>query len=297
MKAWSAFITLSLVWGAFFFGIALAIESFTPYGMVATRYLTSGLIALALSRALGEEWPRRRDLPHIMLQGFLLLTAASALVAWAERYVSSGVAAVLCSTTPLFYAVLGREKLGRGSWAGLVLGLGGVAIVVLSRSGGQRLDWLGIAGILLAVFLWAYGTLHGRRHVRGRGVLGQVGVQMLTGGILGLALVPFTGGFLHAPFTWRAGLALVILVVLVDLTGFSAFIYISRAWPPTRMSAYVYINPVVGVLLGCWILKEHFTLAMGLGTAVIFAGVALLQTQKLEPERTRAATAPAAGVG
>jgi len=291
MKAWIAFVTVSLVWGAFFFGIALAIESFTPYGMVATRYLASGLIALALSRALGEEWPRRRDLPHIMFQGFLLLTAASALVAWAERYVSSGVAAVLCSTTPLFYAVLGREKLGPSSWAGLVLGLGGVAIVVLSRGHSQHLDLLGIAGIMLAVFLWAYGTLHGRKHVQGRGVLGQVGVQMLTGGILGLILVPFTGGFLHAPFTWRAGLALVILVVLVDLTGFSAFIYISRAWPPTRMSAYVYVNPLVGVVLGCWVLKERFTLAMAVGMVVILAGVALLQMTKADEGKALAGPA------
>jgi drug/metabolite transporter (DMT)-like permease len=277
MKAWVAFLTVALVWGSYFFAIALAIESFTPFGLVATRYLAGGALALLLSRAMGEERPRRADLPHLMLQGFLLLTAASALVSWAEGRLSSGTAAVLCSTTPLFYALMGRERLDRRVWAGLLLGLCGVALLIFAGSGSQTLSFLGGAAVMLAVFLWAYGTLHGRRHVRGRGLFGQVGVQMITGGILGLAAIPFTGGLLHAPLSWRAGLAAAYMAVLVDLAGFSAFVYISKVWPPTKMSAYVYINPVVAVLLGCLVLGEPFTGRTALGMAVVLAGVALLQ--------------------
>ena len=289
MKAWIAFITVSLLWGLYFFGIALGIESFNPFGLVAARYLGGGAIAMALSAAAREEPLPGRDLPHLMLQGFLLLTAAGFLVSWAERTVSSGAAAVLCSTTPLFYAVMGRERLGRQAWTGLVTGLGGVALLLLSRSGSQHLDLPGVAAILLAVFLWAYGTLHGRRHVRSQALFRNSGVQMLTGGALALAMVPWTGGFLHSPLTWRAGIGLGILVLLVDLTGFSAFIYLSRAWPPTRMSTYVYINPLVSVGLGCWLLGERFTWVMGLGMAVIFLGVALLQVRRDKPEAEAAA--------
>lgn len=285
MKAWIAFVTVSLLWGLYFFGVALGIEAFHPFGLVAARYLAGGALAMALAAAAGEPRVPLRDLPHLMLQGFLLLTAAGALVAWGERSVSSGVAAVLCSTTPLCYAVMGRERLDARTWAGLLTGLGGVAVLILSRSGSQRLDPRGTAAILLAVFLWAFGTLHGRRHVRSQAFFGNSGVQMLTGGALGLALVPWTGGFLHAPVTWRAGAGLAVLVLLVDLIGYSAFVYLSRAWPPTRMSAYVYINPLVSVLLGCWALGETFTGVMGLGMAVIFVGVALLQM----PGRSRAA--------
>lgn len=284
MKAWIAFITVSLLWGLYFFGIALGIESFNPFGLVAARYLGGGAIAMALSAATREERLPARDLPHLMLQGFLLLTAAGFLVSWAERTVSSGAAAVLCSTTPLFYAVMGRERLGRQAWTGLVTGLGGVALLLLSRSGSQHLDLPGVAAILLAVFLWAYGTLHGRRHVKSQALFRNSGVQMLTGGALALAMVPWTGGFLHGPLTWRAGIGLGILILLVDLTGFSAFIYLSRAWPPTRMSTYVYINPLVSVGLGCWLLGERFTWVMGLGMAVIFLGVALLQVRRDRPE-------------
>ena len=177
MKAWVAFLTVALVWGSYFFAIALAIESFTPFGLVATRYLAGGILALALSRALGEAWPRHADLPHLMLQGFLLLTAASALLSWAEGRISSGTTAALCSTTPLFYAVLGREHLDRRVWTGLLMGLGGVALLIFSRSGSQTLSLVGGAAAMLAVFLWAFGTLRGRRHVRGPGCSARWGCR------------------------------------------------------------------------------------------------------------------------
>jgi drug/metabolite transporter (DMT)-like permease len=280
VKAWFAYLIVAIVWGSTYFAIALGIESFNTFGMVATRYLAGGLLALFLSRVSGESWPLRQDLPHLMLQGFLLLTLSNALVTWAEGTVSSGVTAVLCSTTPIFYAVLGREQLGLRSWLGLFLGLGGVAILILARSGAQTLHLPGTAAILLAVLLWAYGTLHGRRYVRGHGLLGQVGVQMLTGGTLALVLIPFTGGFLHASLTWKAGLAVGYLAIFGSLVAYSAFIYLAKAWPPTKMSTYVYINPVVAVLLGCFFIGEPFNLTMALGMAVILAGVALLQTTK-----------------
>lgn len=278
MLAWFAYVIVAVVWGSTYFGIALGITAFHTFGLVASRYLAGGLLALVLSRLRGEAWPLRRDLPHLMLQGCLLLAASNALITWAEGSVSSGVTAVLCSTTPLAYALLGRERLGLRAWAGLLLGLAGVALLVLSRGGAQTLSLRGLGAILLAVFLWAYGTLHGRKHVQGQGLLGQVGVQMLTGGTVALILVPFTGGFLHSEFTWKAGAAVIYLAVFGSLIAYSAFIYLAKAWAPTKMSTYVYINPIVAVLLGWFFLREPLSLPMVLGMAVILGGVALLQT-------------------
>src|SRR5512133_3316155 len=119
VKAWFAYLIVALVWGSTYFAIALGIGSFQTFGMVASRCLAGGLLALLLSRLKGEAWPLRRDLPHLMLQGVLLLTLSNALVTWAEGSVSSGATAVLCSTTPLCYAVLGRERLGMRAWLGL----------------------------------------------------------------------------------------------------------------------------------------------------------------------------------
>jgi len=284
VKAWIAYAICALVWGSTYFGIALGIESFTPFGMVATRYLSAGALALVLGRLTREPWPLRRDVPHLMLQGVLLLGISNALVTWAERFVPSGLTAVLCSTTPFFYALLGREGLGARTWLGLAVGFAGVALLTWKPGEGLALSGLGLGGLLAAVFLWAYGTLHGRRHVQGRGLLGQVGVQMLAGGTFGLLLTPFTGGFLHGPLTAKAGLAVGYLALFGSLIAYSAFGYLARVWSPTKMSTYAFLNPVVAVALGSAFLAEPFGLREAVGMLVILAGVALVQFPSKTPK-------------
>ena len=276
MKAWIAYAICALVWGSTYFGIALGIAAFTPFGMVATRFIIAAGVAFGLSRALGEELPLRRDLPHLALVGVLLLGVSNALITWAEARVPSGVTAILCSMTPLLYGLLGGEPLGLRRWSGLALGLLGVAILARPEPGAP-FQFLGIVAILLATLLWALGTLHGKRHLQGHGLLGQVAVQMAAGGLLALALAPFTGGILHAPLTLRAALAVGYLTVFGSVVAFSAFAYLAKAWSPTRMGTYAYLNPLVAVLLGSAFLGEPFGPRIVLGMAVVLVGVALVQ--------------------
>lgn len=283
MKAWIAYAICAVVWGSTYFAIALGITAFNPFGMVAIRYLLGGAVAFGLSRILGEDLPLRRDLPHLAVVGVLLLGCSNALVTWAEGFVASGVTAILCSMTPLLYGLMGRETLGPRRWAGLGLGLAGV--VILSGPGQASLHGGGIAAILLATFLWAYGTLHGKRHIKGRGLLGQVAVQMGAGGLMALLLIPFTGGFLHAPLDLKAALAVGYLTVFGSVVAFSAFAYLAKVWSPTRMGTYAYLNPLVAVLLGSVFLGEPFGPRIVGGMSVILVGVALVQFQG-RPEPT-----------
>jgi len=281
--AWLAYAICALVWGSTYFAIALGIESFTPFGMVSTRYLSAGLLALLLSRARKEALPLKRDLPHLMLQGLLLLGISNALVTWAEGRVPSGLTAVLCSTTPFFYALMNREGLNRRALMGLAVGFSGVAVLTWKPGQGLALSALGFLGILLATFLWAFGTLYARKRVQGQSLLGNVGIQMLTGGLFGLLMTRFTGGFLHAPLSAKAALAVAFLTIFGSLITQTAFNYLSRVWPPTKMSTYAFLNPVVAVLLGSVFLREAFTLRVALGMFVILAGVALVQFPTRRP--------------
>jgi len=283
MMAWLAYAVCALVWGSTYFGIALGIESFTPFGMVATRYLSAGLLALLVARLRRESLPLRRDLPHLMLQGFLLLGISNALVTWAEGRVPSGLTAVLCSTTPFFYALLNREGLTRRTILGLSIGFSGVAVLTWKPGQGLMMSPIGFAAIILATFLWAFGTLYARKRVQGKSLFGNVGVQMLTGGAFGLLMTRFTGGFLHAQLSTKALLAVAFLTIFGSLITQTAFNYLARVWPPTKMSTYAFLNPVVAVLLGGLFLREPFTLRVALGMLVILAGVALVQFPAKKP--------------
>ncbi|MBS1766593.1 MAG: EamA family transporter [Acidobacteria bacterium] len=275
MLAWIAYATIALVWGSTYFAIVLGLESFTPYGLVAWRFTAAALLAFGLGRLRKEELPARRDLPHLALVGLLLLAGSNALVSWSETRVSSGLAAILCALVPVGLAFWGRERLDGRAWAGLGFGLLGIAILTEPWSG--RVDLLGVGALLLAVTFWSFGTIHGKRHIRKGGLLTNVAVEMATAAVVGHLAAPFVGGHQHAPLTGNALGAVLYLAIFGSVVGLSAYMYLAKAWAPSKMGTYAYLNPIVAVALGCWWLKEPFDLRMTVGMLIILGSVALVQ--------------------
>jgi drug/metabolite transporter (DMT)-like permease len=277
MLAWIAYATVALVWGSTYFAMALGIQAFTPYGMMAWRFTAGAVLALMIGRLQGEPLPTRKNLPHLALVGAFLLAGANSLVACSETRVSSGVAAILSALVPLGLALWDRERLSGRTWTGLALGLGGVAILTNPLEG--SVDLRGVAILLLAVALWSYGTIHGKRHVKGGGLMTNVGVEMLAAALLCHLIALGTGGYTHAPLTGKALSALGYLVIFGSVVAFTAYVYIAKVWSPAKMGTYAYLNPLVAVLLGSIFLKEPFNARMAAGMAVVLAGVAIVQVR------------------
>ena len=278
MMGWLAYLTVALVWGSTYFAIAVGLESFTPYGLVAVRFTMASLLALGLGRLRREAWPPARELPHIVFVGVLLLGCANTLVSWAELSVPSGVAAVLAALVPLWLAVftLAKEPLGPKGWMGLALGLVGVVVLVWP-TGSLRVPAGGFGALLLGSLLWSWGTLHGKRHIHGGGLLTQVGIQMATAALMGWALAPILGGCLRGPLHAKAVLAVGYLALFGSVLAFSAYSYLAKAWSPAKMGTYAYLNPLVAVFLGTLVLKEPFGGRGLAGMLIILSAVALVQ--------------------
>jgi drug/metabolite transporter (DMT)-like permease len=278
MLAWLAYLTVAVVWGSTYFAIALGLESFTPYGMVAARFSVASLLALGLGRLRREPWPPLREAGHLMVVGALLLGGSNALVSWAELHLSTGLVAVLAALVPLWLAVfsMAKEPLGPKGWAGIALGIAGVAVLVWP-TGSVRIHGGGLAAMVAAPLIWAWGTLHGKHFVHGGGLMTNVAIQMLTAAVIGLVVAPLSGGFLRGPITHRALWAIGYLALFGSLLAFSAYIYLAKAWPPAKMGTYAYLNPLVAVLLGVLVLHESFGLRGYVGMAIILAAVALVQ--------------------
>ncbi|WP_306590529.1 EamA family transporter [Geothrix sp. 21YS21S-4] len=284
MLPWLAYLTVAVVWGSTYFAIALGLEAFTPYGMVAARFSVASLLALGLGRLRREPWPSLRETGHLMVVGALLLGCSNALVSWAELHLASGLVAVLAALVPLWLAVLSaaKEPLGTKGWAGLALGILGVAALVWPQHG-MRVHGGALAAMVAAPLIWSWGTLHGKHFVHGGGLMTNVGVQMLTAAVIGLAVAPLTGGFLRGPLSSKAIGAVVYLALFGSVLAFSAYIYLAKAWPPAKMGTYAYLNPVVAVLLGSSLLGEAFGLRETAGMVVILAAVALVQLRPKGP--------------
>lgn len=289
MLAWIAYATIALVWGSTYFAIALGLEAFTPYGLVAWRFTLGAVLALLLGRVLREPLPEKRDLPHLALVGVLLLSGSNALVSWSETRVASGLAAILCALVPVGLAFFDKERLDARAWAGLGLGLLGLAVLTDPLSGTVNL--MGVGALLLAVVFWSFGTIHGKRHIRKGGLLTQVGLEMAAAAGVAHLAAPFTGGHVHAAMTTKALLSVVYLGIFGSVIAFTAYMYLAKAWSPAKMGTYAYLNPIVAVGLGCVLLKEPFNARMVLGMAVVLASVALVQVKPAVKSGTTAEAA------
>ncbi|HEU4951998.1 MAG TPA: EamA family transporter [Holophagaceae bacterium] len=289
MLAWLAYATIALVWGSTYFAIALGLPAFTAYGLVAWRFTLGAVLALLLGRLLKEPLPERRDLPHLALVGILLLSGSNALVSWSETRVSSGLAAILCALVPVGLAFFDRERLDGRAWAGLGLGLLGLG--VLTDPFGGATDLLGIGALLLAVLLWSFGTIHGKRHIHKGGLMTNVGLEMAAAAIVSHLAAPLTGGHRHGPLTTTALGAVLYLAVFGSVIAFTAYMYLAKAWTPAKMGTYAYLNPIVAVLLGCLWLKEPFNGRMVLGMLIVLGSVALVQLRPAPKAALSAETA------
>jgi len=282
----AAFAAVYLIWGSTYLAIRFAIETLPPFLMAGVRFLIAGTIIFAWARLRGAERPEAAHWKAAAVTGTLLLMGGNGAVVWAEQHVPSGVAALVIAVTPCWMVLLDWLR-PRGTAptapivAGLVLGLAGIALLVGPESfmGGERIDPLGTAVLVLGSLSWASGSIYSRHSPAPRTPLLATGIQMLCGGSVLVVAGMLTGEMARVELSsvsLRSVLALAYLIVMGAIVGYSAYIWLLRASTPARVSTYAYVNPVVAVLLGWLLADEALTGRMGVAAGVIVAGVALI---------------------
>jgi drug/metabolite transporter (DMT)-like permease len=287
-------LVLYVVWGSTYLAIRFGLESIPPFLMSGLRYSLAGAILFAAAKAMGAPRIEARDLVPAFTCGALLLLCGNGGVVWAEQRISSGLAALLIATEPLFIVLLQalppeRHVPGGRALAGVALGLLGVALLLSpARLGGERVDLLGAAVVLFAAFTWALGSLFARRFTPARSPLQATALQMLAGGALLLALSATVGEwarFSPAHVSARSWAALIYLMVFGSLLGFTVYVWLLRTASPALVSTYAFVNPVVAMFLGWLLAAEPVSLRTLLAAAVI-VGAVVLMTQAEASGRT-----------
>ena len=296
MKLAAALGIVYVVWGSTYLAIAVADRSLPPFLMLSVRFLIAGALLYWWSVRRGDvaaERPGRRQWRSAAIVGGALLVVDTGGVAWAELRVSSGIAALIVASVPLFMALLDRAcfgvRLPLGGVVGLVVGLLGVGLLV-GASG--HVDMVGVAVLLVASFAWAAGSTYARVAPLPRRPFLSAAMQMLCAGAM-LALVGIARGELgrvHPGAISPASLAAVLfLIVFGSLVAFTAYGWLLKHAPTRLLSTYAYVNPAVAVLLGWAFIGEHVggrEVAAGL---VILSSIGLLvfaREPREEPEQT-----------
>lgn len=281
-----ALVTLYLVWGSTYLAIRVVVESIPPLTGSAVRFLIAGSLLYAATIRRGDaasDRPGRLEWRDAAIIGGLLLAGGNGLLAVGEQTVPSGIAALIIATLPIWVAILGRVFFGvvltRTIILGTVIGFAGVAVLVWPSGGSGGLDPFGVAVVLLSPVFWATGSLFSRTaHVPRRPLVGTA-MQMLAGSAVLFVLAVVTGDLFRvraAEITATSLAALVYLIVVGSLVGYTTYVWLLRVAPISLVATYAYVNPVIAVLLGALVLAEPLeprTLAAG---AIIIVAVAVI---------------------
>jgi drug/metabolite transporter (DMT)-like permease len=285
-----AYSAVYLIWGSTYLGIRFAIETIPPLLMIGFRNFLAGALLYGWMRFRGAPAPGRAQWKAALVTGLLLFLADHGALAWGEQRVPSGLAALLCATLPfsmvMIARLMGHEKyLPARVLIGLIAGLAGVALLVgpdaLFHQGST--DLLGCGVILLGVTSWAAGSMFGRGAPLPASPALSAGMQMMLGGaaLLCAGLLFGEAGRLHlAAISARSLLSLAYLISFGSIVAFTAFLWLLRVSTPSRLATYAYVNPVVALLLGWALAGEAIGPRTWLATAVILAGVALVNSAK-----------------
>ena len=286
-RAYIALGIVSFFWGTTYLASRVGAQHMPGLFVAGMRQFIAGFILVAYFLVKGYQLPDWKVLKKISVQGILLLCIANGLLTWSLQYISSGLAAIIAGLVPLFIALfsiilLNYIKLTRWMIVGLFIGFAGI-ITIFYEYLHQLVNPLFAFGVLLAfisTLSWSFGTVYTSRYKLPVDILFAVGLQMLIAGIISL-VVCFVSGQYANPFQLGAAswYALLYLVIVGSLLTYSAYVFAISKLPPTLVSVYAYINPIVAIGLGWLLLHEKMTLSVITGTLITLAGVYLVNKE------------------
>jgi drug/metabolite transporter (DMT)-like permease len=286
VRAYLCWAIICIVWGTTYLGIRVTLETLPPGLSAGLRWLIAGSLLVAGHVATGRRLPPRAEWRGFAVLGILFIVAGNGLVVVAEQWVPSGLTAVLLATTPFWMVGLERllphgERPTSRTWAGLVVGFGGIVLLVwpeMTAGGATGTRFVfGVISLQLACIAWSAGSAYTRSRHQERSALGGAALQMIVGGLILTAIGSAAGEWPRVAFSARSAVAFGYLVIVGSIVAYSSYIYTLKHLPVSTISLYAYINPVIAMVLGSLILAEPFGVRTAAASAIVLAGVALVR--------------------
>jgi drug/metabolite transporter (DMT)-like permease len=275
-------LLLAAIWGASFMFIKVANRELEPTTMMAARIL---LAAVILFGVLASRFGTRAAASRLVAAGLtpLALGVINAaipftLIAWGEKHVDSGVAAIGNASMPIFVALLAlrfqhSERSSGLRLVGVLVGLAGVGVLVGVHPRG---GWWAVAGtlaVIVASIAYAIGSLWAQRLVAREAAL-----VLTTSSMIGASLALLPAGIAQAPDSlpgWKVIGSVVALGVAGTAIGQLLYYALLDVAGSARASLVTYLLPVTALFYGALLLDEPLTAEKLVGLVLILGGVAL----------------------
>jgi drug/metabolite transporter (DMT)-like permease len=281
LLAYFALIAICIIWGTTYLALRIAVLHFPPFLFIGIRQVIAGLVLIIFMLTFGKaKLPGKSHMIRQAIGGFFLISMGNGLVAWAELHIPSGIAAIICSLMPLVVILINltinrEERPTFPIVVGTILGFTGIMMIFSEHLAEfSKLEYfMAILLTFIAVLCWAGGSVWIKKKHTDSNPFMNAGLQMFFGGVW---MFPFSFAFddlASVHWSMEAFYAMLYLVVFGSIIAYTCYSYALRKLPMTIVSLYAYINPIVAVILGWFVLQEPLSLRMWAAIAITIAGI------------------------
>ncbi len=276
-------LAFALMWSSAFTSARIIVADAPPVTALAIRFLISGLIGIAIARAMGQTWRlTRAQWRATIVFGICQNALYLGLNFVAMQTIEASLAAIIASTLPLLVALASwlvfRETLRPLGIAGLVAGFAGVALIMGSRLSGG-VDLFGVVLCVLGVLALTLATLSVRGASSGGNVLMIVGLQMLVGCAV-LSGVAVATEEWAVTWTWQLVAAFVYTTLVPGLAATVVWFLLVNRIGATRAATFHFLNPFFGVAIAAMLLGERLGPLDLIGVGIVMLGILAVQLSR-----------------
>ncbi|MFW0736703.1 DMT family transporter [Flavobacterium sp.] len=278
---------LALCWVSFFWGTTWlaskeGVKHMPALQLATIRQLLGGILYVGYFLFKKQPWPKGKQWRTIIILAFLNFVCSNGLSTWGVKYMSSGLGAIISALFPIWIIIINffnGQKVAKMALIGILISFGGVCIIFVDYlSDFFRPDFqFGIILMTASTITWAFGILETKKQASSFNPYFSLGLQMLISSVFLFGITEAAGmniplSEIPLPSLW----SIVYLVLIGSVLTFIAFIYSLQHLPTEISSIYVYINPIVAMILGSFIFGETLTQAIAIGTIVTLTGLYLV---------------------
>jgi O-acetylserine/cysteine efflux transporter len=265
-----------VIWGLNFLAIDFGLEGVPPLLFLAMRFVLVAIPAVFLLKPPDIGW---RNI--LLIGGFLSLGQFALLYIALSLGMPPGLASLLHQSQVVLTVIVSllvlRERPSRRQLIGIVVGMTGLAIVVIGH--GQAAPWLPVVVLLGGSLSWAIGNVLSRRAK----AAGSVSLVVWSGLVvpipaflLSLAIdTPAVVFDALAHLPWQAIVSTLYTAVLSSLVGYGIWNHLLARYPTSAVVPFTLLSPIVGILAAWLVVNEEPTISELLGGLVMIVGLAI----------------------
>lgn len=273
------FLGLTIIfWASAFAGIRAGLQEYSPGHVALVRLLVAAVALLVYAVIVKMPLPELRDLPVVLLGGFLAFTVYHVALNYGEVTVAAGPASLLVNTAPIFTALLATAFLGERlrviGWIGMVVSFIGAALIALGEGEGLRFAPGAFIILIAAVSVSIYLVIQ-KPYLQKYGSLNFTAYAIWAGTLFTLIFLPGLAIEVRAA-PLDATLALVYLGIFPTAIAYVTYAYVFSQLSASRGVSFLYlVGPTAFLIAWIW-LGEVPSLISFVGAGIVLVGVVIV---------------------